>query len=376
MSEIERRVRDALVSLLDPVDPAPALPPPALRRARIRIAAIVTAVAATAAAVVTSAVVVVSQAPERGASRPATSPGGTGPYLFLSGKYADVWRVSADGVVVHRRVPQLDPGDPPHHLLARGGELLGWGYETYLLDPELQREAQVLVEDSLFFLPSAHEDRVWVTTEEPGTNRRIGTVREVALDGEVTVDDVPPPGGVWPAGAVDTGLLLRLDGELVVWDPRTREVVFRFPRMGDLGASHDHQVAWCDFGCAELHLTDVTTGDEETVVAPEGFRGFHAWDGAFSPDGATFAVPVVPAETKDRVQLALVDLATNETYVVAGAETGDAFNFVEWSRDGSHVFFTGGEAAGPREIFVYDNGAAAARRLDVSIGDFFDAAAI
>lgn len=375
MNENERRVHDALRTLLDPVAPREDLPAATLARARRR--------SRFAAAAVAVAVVVVATAVAWAAVRPGTREelprpaAETGPHLFLSGKYGDVWRVGVDGDVVHAKVPELDPGDPPHHLLRRGRSLVAWGYETYLLDRELESPPKLLVEDSLFFIPSVHEDRVWVTTEDddPDTEGLVATVREVSVDGTVTVPDVRPPHGGWPEASLHSGLLFWRAGERYVWDPETDDVVFRF-RSEDLGPTHRDLVVWCEFGCTTLHLTDVATGEETTIAPPDSFRGFRAWDGRFAPDGKTIAVPVVPDASGDRVHLALVDVDAAAASVVPGTETGGFFNFVEWSASGSHVFFTGGGAEEEREIFVYDTEEGAARELEVSVGDFYDAAAI
>lgn len=300
-----------------------------------------------------------------------------GPHLFLSGKYGEVWRVDLAGGVVHAKVPELNPGDPPHHLLARGETLLGWGYETYLLDPALKNEPTELVDDSLFFVASAHEDRVWIATEDedPTTKGLIAAVREITTDGDVTVEDVRPPDGAWPDGAVSAGLLMRPHRDLVVWDPRTDDVVYRFPAPGDLGPTHGDLVAWCEFGCSELRVTDVTTGTESVIAPPPGFWKFRGWDGAFSPDGATIAVPVSAKGGGKRVQLALVDVGRASARVAPDTETDELFNFVAWSDSGRHVFFTGAEGD-ERTIFVYDTKTSEARVVPAEVGEFYDATAI
>lgn len=301
----------------------------------------------------------------------------SGPHLFLSGKYGRVWRVGLDGAVAEQHVRELNPGDPPHHLLARGETLLGWGYETYLLDPALEKEATELVDDSLFFVASAHEDRVWIATEDedPTTKGRIAAVREITTGGDVTVGDVRPPNGVWPAAAVSAGLLMHPHGDLVVWDPRTDDVVYRFPARGDLGPTHGDLVAWCELGCSELRVTDVTTGRETVIAPPRGFWKFRGWDGAFSPDGATIAVPVSAKGGGKRVQLALVDVGRASVRAVPGTETDELFNFVAWSDAGSHVFFTGAEGD-ERTIFVYDPKTSRVRIVPADVGEFYDAVAI
>lgn len=310
-------------------------------------------------------------------TEPAPPKPRAGPHLFLSGKYGDLWRVAADGGVTHAKFRQLDPGDPQHHLLRRGRSLVGWGYETYLLDPDLEDPPKLLVDDSLFFIPSAHDDRVWITTEyrDPDTKGLVATVREVSLDGTVTVPDVRPPHGGWLEASLRSGLLFSRGGKRFVWDPETREVVFRF-RSEDLGPTHEDLVVWCEARCETLHVTNAGTGEERTIDPPAGFGSFRAWEGEFSPDGETIALPVRAGE-RHAVQLALVDFDDGTATTVDGTATAEWFNFVEWSATGSHVFFTGAVAyeSEERVVFVHEVGGST-RRLDVSVGKFFDAAAI
>jgi hypothetical protein len=307
--------------------------------------------------------------PQRGAPRAAR-----GPHLYLSGKYGRVWRVGVDGSVVTARIPALDPGDPPHHLLRRGDRLVGWGYQSYLLDPGLEEDPELLVRDSLFFIPSAHEDRLWVATEAPGTNRRIATVREVTVDGRVTVPRTRPPGRRWPERALEAGLVFHDGDGWVVWDPVARRTVDRFDAE-DLGPAHGNLLASCDSFCHDIAIRDVRTGRWRSVGPPEGFGAYAVWHAEFSPDGKTIAVPVAKEALDARLALVDVDAAT--VSVVAGTKTAQLANFVAWSADGSHVFFAGGgRPDGDEEIFVYEVGEAGARRLDVDVGEFYDAAAL
>lgn len=372
MNEPEQRVRAALGRLLGPIEAPAGLPPATLRRARRKRRA---AVAAMVAGAVVAGTAAFALLPERGTEKgpgPVTGESQAGPYLYLSGKYGDVWRVSAQGDVVHAQIEELDPGDAPHRLLARGDALVAWGYETYRLDPDLREDPELLVRDSLFFIPSAHEDRIWIATEEPDTNRRIATVREVDVDGRVTVPDVRPPyGGAWPSAAVRSGLVLHDDKGWVVWDPATRDVVFRFAAR-DLGPTHGNLVSSCSTFCHTLEVFDVSTGEKLAVDPPEDWEAYAVWDGAFSPDGDTFAVPLL--RDPDQGRLALVDLSSGTVTEVPGTDSGTVSNLVAWSADGSHVFYT--HAGADEAIFVYEIGAEAARQLDVSVGDFYDAAAI
>lgn len=336
-------------------------------------------VRAALAAVVAAAAVWAGLA-TRGRDRPPPPPAQVerGPHLFLSGKYGKVWRVDPAGGVLHTDVRELQPGDPPYHLLARGDALVGYGRNTYLLDPALRDEPEELARGSLFFLPSAHRDRVWIANEDddPDSPGLIATVREVAIDGDVTVEEVRPPQGAWPEAAVEAGIVLAPGGRRIVWDPETDRVVFRFPGpRGDLGPTHGNLVAWCALRCVELHVTEVMSGADKVIRPPPGFRGFKAWDGAFSPDGRTIALPVWPAGSRKQVHLALIDVAASSATPVAGTATDELFNFVAWSATGSHVFFTGADGES-RTIFVYETATETARVVPAEVGEFYGATAI
>lgn len=310
------------------------------------------------------------------APEPVPTPESRGPHLYLGGDGA-VWMVDLRGNVTRRETPALGPGDPPHRLEARDGGLAAWGYETYRLDDDLRLRPRVIVRDSRFFIPSAHGNRVWVaiSDDDPEVEGLVGAVREVAMSGRVTVPDVRPPHGGWPEASLNDGLLFFRKGRRFVWDPVERKVVFRFD-AGDLGPTQGNLVAWCDFGCEELRVTDVGTGREETFAVPRGFRRFQAWDGAFSPDGRTLAVPVEPEDARDEVAFALVDVPGGEVSVVDGTRTQDVYNYVAWSRSGRYAFFTGARKTGDRTLMAYRRGDASARSLEAEVGAFYDATAI
>src|SRR5206468_3375510 len=133
------------------------------------------------------------------------------------------------GSVRHLQLPELSPGDPPYRIVRRGDKLVLWGYKTYAFDPNADAAPRVLVEDSLVFMPSAAGDRVWVAVDSTDTGH-IGAIREVSVDGRVTVLDTKPPGGRWPVAALTSGLVFELsDGGLEVWNPTTGEVIRRLP---------------------------------------------------------------------------------------------------------------------------------------------------
>ena len=121
----------------------------------------------------------------------------------------------------HRSLPQLSPGDPPYRIVRRGDKLVLWSYQTLTLDPGGTAQPGVLVRDSWIFIPSAALDRIWVgilDPTSPETERRLQAVREVAVDGRVTVADVRPPGGRWPVAATTSALVFQSQGSGQIGD--------------------------------------------------------------------------------------------------------------------------------------------------------------
>src|SRR3954451_22756717 len=278
-----------------------------------------------------------------------------GPRLYLAGD-REMWIVDADaGRVRHVSRPQLEPSDVPHRILARGHRLV----------------VGAAFGGSAFFLPSAHPDRVWVVELDGRGSAR--TVREVTVDGVTTVHATRVPGGRWPLGAVDEGLLLQagngngVDG----WDPVTERVVRHLrPAQSILGAATGHLITACsDFWCGGLRITDVRTGTDRVIRAPSGLQ-FEPWEALFSPRGDLLAVPVREpgqAGTEPR-HLALVDVAGGRLAVIPGSRVPAGYTLVAWSADGRYAFITGGERFAHRVIVGYRLGTRRAQVLDVDVG--------
>jgi hypothetical protein len=316
--------------------------------------------------------------PPAATSGPVAGPGE--PRLVLAGDQ-ELWVVDvAGGTVRHRRLPQLSPGDPPYRIVRRGDKLVLWSYQTLTLDPSsATAQPRTLVRDSWIFIPSAVPDRIWVgilDPTSPETERGLAAVREVAVDGRVTVADVRPPEGRWPVAATSSALVFQSQGsgpgggQLELWSPRTGKVLRRLP--GDYPvASHGDLLAWCRQSCARLQVTNVATGKEIQVRPPADAGGFAPEKGVFSPDGKLLAVPVRAGPTW---QLAVVDMGAKTATRITGAAVQQDYVFVDWSASGETVFLAGGRR-GDQTIFAYRLGTASARRLPVKVGDFFGMAA-
>jgi hypothetical protein len=315
--------------------------------------------------------------PPAGHASPTPAATITGPRLFLAGD-GEMWIVAVDtGSVHHLKLPELSPGDPPYKIVRRGDKLVLWGYTTYVLDPTADPRLRVLVRDSLVFVPSAVPDRVWVAINSSDTGH-IGAIREVSVDGRVTVPDTKPPGGQLPVAALTNGLVFQLsDGRLEVWNPVTGGVV-RTLTAGFPVTSRRNLLVWCGGDCHTLHVTDVVTGKDIVVSPPPGTSGFDR--GMFSPDGETIAVavhtgPLLEGLTTLKSQLALVNVRTGTARIVDGTTVKGAYVFVDWSPSGDSVFITGGNQFETRTIVEYRRGADSARRLQVKVGDFYGMAA-
>ncbi len=97
------------------------------------------------------------------------------------------------------------------------------------------------------FVPSATPGRVWLAGTDCDRGRMVG-VKEVTVDGRVTVasrDRVP---GTWVEAAVRSGLVLLRRRALVVWDPRTGRTVRRL-RLAAVSETRGDVMAGCSMRC-------------------------------------------------------------------------------------------------------------------------------
>jgi hypothetical protein len=308
---------------------------------------------------------------------PSPSPSSTvnqgEPRLFLAGD-GEMWVVDVGtGSVRHLQLSELSPGDPPYRIARREDRLVLWGSTaTYVLDPNADAALRVLVEGSLVFMPSAAADRVWVAVDSTDTGN-VGALREVSVDGQITVPDTKPPGGRWPVAAVEEGLVFQVDDDtLEVWDPRSGEVIRRLPGLFPL-AWEGHRLAWCDAPCEEAHITDFSSGMDQMIPLPPGIFHFEGYEGAFSPDGGRLALIGLTDRrvTEAGRQLVLVDAETGASRAVPGTVVQFPYNFVDWSPSGTSVFITGGEGFQQRQVVEYRPQEGIVRVLPVRVGNFY-----
>jgi hypothetical protein len=190
----------------------------------------------------------------------------------------------------------------------------------------------------------------------------------VTVAGRVTVPDARPPGGEWPQAAADAGLLFFRHDRFELWDPRRQVVVRTFvaDRIGYPGPVYGNLLASCTGRCRALRLTDLRTGATRRVRAPAGTT-FEMPAAGFAPDGNTLAIPAAG-------RLALIDVRTARTRVVAASRVAPPYYFVAWSASGRQVFISGGNRR--RTIVRFRLGDARAHQLPVRIGRFYGMAAL
>jgi signal peptidase I len=322
--------------------------------------------------------VVLDELPTGSASPPPPAAVASGPpRLFLAGD-GEMWvvDVNADSVD-HRELPELSPGDPPFRIERRGDKLVIWSSAaTYVLDQATEGPLEALVGGSLFFIPSAMSDRIWVGI---GPSDQLTAVREVTVDGEVTVSDTAPPEGRWPVAAVEEGLVFQTADArtLEVWDWRTGTIIRRLPGSFPL-AWQGHLLAWCDADCVEAHITDFSTGGDRVIPLPDGIFSFQPYEGVFSPDGSRLALVGLtdPKEERADAQLVLADMASGVAEAVPETVSPRGYNFVDWSASGESVFISGGQRFEARQLIEYIPAEGSVRSLPVEVGDFYGLAAV
>lgn len=193
-----------------------------------------------------------------------------------------------EGTSDHVALREVSGGSSPFRLTRRRDAVVfsGSGH-TYAAHPEALDKPWMLGRAN-DYLPSSRSDRVWLIEGHSGLNMR-NRVREVAVDGEVTVDWVATPEGTVPRMAVDSGLVLVDEKGLIVWDPRSGEEVAALEGMAPL-ATVDDRLAACASPCETLHVLDVADGEETRISLRGEPTNLQAVTTTFSPDGRQLAL--------------------------------------------------------------------------------------
>ena len=193
--------------------------------------------------------------------------------------------------------------------------------------------------ESLFFVDSAREGRVWLQRSP----RVSGRVTEVAVNGEVTrrvTIDRPPCAGT-SFVATTRAFLCQTGRGMVAVDIRDGRVIDELPTFPL--ATAGSLVAACDEPCPLLQV--VEPGGDRTKLRPgRGFRWAAGYDGAFSPDLPYLAVPVrlkrLTRWTDERA-VAIVDLVSGEASLVDERRLGP-WTQMEFTSSGWLLYATGG----------------------------------
>jgi hypothetical protein len=274
------------------------------------------------------------------------NPSGT---LYLAGRDpGTLTRVdTATGMVsVRTGVRQMGGGDPPYMLQFTGGRLVTFALgRSSSFAPDLTHPKSL--GEAWFFVPSSTPGRVWNILKTPRSNVTFRGVREVTVDGQVTLTRRWRVPG-WPVGAVSDGLVVQRR-RLEVWSPVTRRLVRRLPALFPIAFRGDLAVSCAD-PCRTLYL------NERPVRGRFGLP----FEGEFSPDGRWLALP---AEGR---RIALVDVAAASATVIAGARTDNDYPELAWASSGWLFWNAGGGRLG-----AWRPGQPA-RRLGVKVGAFVD----
>jgi outer membrane protein assembly factor BamB len=263
-----------------------------------------------------------AKVPERG-EEPFESSAAT---LLLSSDHAltaiDLERGTSERVAVD----ELAGGDPPYRLTRRGDAVVFYGErgDTYAATPAAL-DAPWRLGSSSYYLPSAEPDRVWLVEGSASTLAR-NEVREVAIDGRITLEPRLLPAETIPQGAVSQGLVLSDGSGLRVWDPRTEQSVAELPGQFLIAAQGD-LLAWCADECENLQISDLSSGTQVLIASPSDSLTWSP-QGAFAPSGDRLAVRLGAADRQD-AELAVIELNGSitmlETPVAATPITWDPF---------------------------------------------------
>ena len=168
------------------------------------------------------------------------------------------------------------------------------------------------------FVPSATAGRVWLAGVDCDRPAMSG-VREVTVDGRVTVDSRRRVPGTWVSAAVRGGLVIQRGRRLSIWDPRTGRTVRRL-RLAVVSETRGDLMVGCTARCHDLAIADAATAHTIVARAP---RGRLDLGGALSAGGSLLAAPALRDR---RWSVALVNTRSGVTSTVPGSRSGRAYS--------------------------------------------------
>lgn len=285
----------------------------------------------------------------------------TGSQVYLSTD-DELTVVDIDSALIEvHELAELAPGDPLYRLIRRGDGFVFYGRTedgpaVFSWDP-VEPMIPALIDEASFFIPSAVEDRIWMVSVGRLSDS-VESVRELTVDGRVTVPDVAPPNGRRPIAAVAAGLVFQAEEMLEVWDPLTQQSVTTLPGPFAV-ATWANRVVSCS-RCDQLLLSDLDTGTQRTIDLPPEVGFVDAFGGAFSPNGGYMAVPAYLNDAQQSTQdtdvgVVLVDFDAGTASLVPGMSHGlNSYRQISWSSDGEWLFYNvGGLLLETGRLFAY-----------------------
>lgn len=252
-----------------------------------------------------------------------------------------VFAIDTSSGEINRLHVRASCGDTPFCLISTGGELVisSVGRTTTYNPAGPARDRAARVGNGWTTIPSTTNGHVWLGILAPGKlggphRRGLSAVREVDLEGHV-LQSMRPPKGMWPVGAVDSGLLFQYERSLRLWSLDERGFTLRIPGPFSAATSGSVVASRGDHG-SEFLLTETRTGEVTRIPPPSGYRWL-GYEGAFSPDGSRLALSIARDGEKT---LAVVDTRTLDTQVIPdSAEVDPIYAPKAWSSNGDRLFF-------------------------------------
>jgi hypothetical protein len=238
-------------------------------------------------------------------------------------------------------------GDTPFCLISTGGELVISSVgRTSTYNPAAPGRARAArLGNGWITIPSTTNGQVWLGILARGKlggphRRGLRAVRDIDLEGNV-VQTMRPPKGMWPVGAVDSGLLFEYGRSLRLWSLEKRGFTMRLPGASPAATSATLVASRRD--SSEFLLTDTRNGEITRIAPPAGYRWIGS-QGAFSPNGSHLALPIARVEEGPRPtstdRLAVVDIRTLDARVIPGSTEPDPiYRAMAWSSEGDTLFF-------------------------------------